>query len=486
MVGESVRGSAGQGGPAHTVAVRRIVEESWQRSLELHLDPDRLTPAFDLDDDALREYRSAHPLALVLPVIHRLLIAHTFERGLIVAIGDQAGRLLWIDGDRDLRRRAEGMSFVEGANWSERVVGTSAPGTALALDRSIQIGGAEHFNRIVHPWSCTAVPVHDPGSGDVLGVIDVTGGDDAVSPITLPLLEAAVAAAEAELRIHQLSPGILPRPGQSRAGLPHAGLPQAGLSHAGLANAGLANAGQANAGLANAGLRSSGPPRPGRAERHHATHIVSAPARRSSTDAPLLSVLGREAGRLTQGGRSHELSVRHSEILTLLAWNRHGLSAEQLAQKLYAADNSVATLRAEMVRLRAVLADIDPALEPLSRPYRLPVPIELDAHRVLAFLERGAHRVALGAYAGEVLAGSRAPGVVEIRREVSANVRESLMADASAEVLLGYARSDECSYDREVWAECLKRLPAHSPRRASVVSRIERIDAELAAPARPR
>lgn len=111
----------------------------------------------------------------------------------------------------------------------------------------------------------------------------------------------------------------------------------------------------------------------------------------------------------------------------------------------------------------------------------MPVPLELDAHRVLAFLERGAHRVALGAYSGEVLAGSTAPGVLEIRRAVSRNVRESLLTDASADVLLGYARTDECASDRGVWLACLERLPAHSPKRASVVSRIEHIDAEFAA-----
>ncbi|WP_233189211.1 helix-turn-helix domain-containing protein [Subtercola sp. Z020] len=427
--------------PAATTGagVRRLVEESWQRSLRSNVDPDRLTPAFDLDDEALREYRSAHPLALVLPVIHRLLIAHTFERGLIVAIGDQAGRLLWIDGDRELRSRAEGMAFVEGANWSERVVGTSAPGTALALDRSIQIGGAEHFNRIVHPWSCSAVPVHDPASGEVLGVIDITGGHDAVSPVTLPLMEAAVAAAEAELRIQQLTPARAHRP-ERRAAAP--------------------------------GRAASGRPTP-----------AAAPPPRPSppASAPLLSVLGREVGRLSYAGRTIELSARHSEILTLLAWHRHGLSAEQLAQKLYVADNSVATLRAEMVRLRSVLAELHPALAPLSRPYRMPVPLELDAHRVLAFLERGAHRVALGAYSGEVLAVSTAPGVLEIRRAVSRNVRESLLTDASADVLLGYARTDECASDRGVWLACLERLPTHSPKRASVVSRIEHIDAEFAA-----
>lgn len=394
--------------------VRRLVQESWQRSLQLALDPDRPLEGVDLEYDELREYRDAHPLALALPTIHRLLIRHTFDAGLIVAVGDHDGRLLWIDGDRALRRKAEGMLFVEGADWSERTVGTSAPGTALALDHGIQIQGAEHFNRIVHPWSCTAVPVHDPASGRVLGVIDITGGDDAVAPATLPLLEAAVAAVEAELRIRRLDEVVArPRP------------------------------------------------------------IVHRPVPRPDS-TPVISVLGTEGGRLERGGRSVELSTRHAEILVLLAWHSAGLSAEALSTAL---DCTPETLRSEMVRLRKAVDSFD--LEPLSRPYRLPSRLELDAHRVLAFLDRGAHRVALGAYTGQLLPSSVAPGIVAIRDEVSSRLRESLLADASVDTLLAYARTDEAAYDIEVWKACLRLLPAKSPKRASIVSRIERIEAEL-------
>jgi transcriptional regulator of acetoin/glycerol metabolism len=395
--------------------VRRLVAESWQRSIASHLDPDRVVPGLEFDDDDLREYRNGHPLSLVLPTIHSLLIRHTFEAGLIVAVGDESGRLLWIDGDRTLRRKAEAMLFVEGADWSERAVGTSAPGTALALDHGIQIHGAEHFNRIVHPWSCTAVPVHDPTSGSILGVIDITGGDDAVAPATLPLIEAAVAAVESELRIRRLDERQR-RPAQRRPSVPQ----------------------------------------------------------------PVLSVLGTDLGHLVVAGRTVELSARHAEIMTLLAWHSEGLSVERLAALLYEREDSIVTLRAEMVRLRKVLEKIDPALVPLSRPYRLPRRLELDAHRVLAFLDRGAHRVALGAYAGAVLPTSTAPGIVELRHEVSSRLREALLTDASAETLLSYARTDEAAYDAEVWRTCLRLLPPKSPKRASVVARVERIEAELA------
>jgi transcriptional regulator of acetoin/glycerol metabolism len=400
--------------------VRKLVEESWQRSLQLELDPDHLGPGVDFDEDDLHEYRSAHPMALALPTIHSLLIRHTFDAGLIVAVGDEAGRLLWIDGDRALRRKAEGMLFVEGADWSESAVGTSAPGTALALDHGIQIQGAEHFNRIVHPWSCTAVPVHDPASGRILGVIDITGGDDAVAPATLPLLEAAVAAVESEMRIRRLDDQ------SSRA-------------------------------------------------RRAVTTIM--PPR--AIAPPVLSVLGSDVGRIALGGRAIELSTRHSEILTLLAWHPEGLSVDRLASLVYEREDSVVTLRAEMVRLRKVLERISDSLVPLSRPYRLAARLELDAHRVLAFLDRGAHRVALGAYSGALLPTSSAPGIVEIRHELSERLRDALLTDASVETLLAYARTDEAAYDADVWRACLRMLPPKSPKRAAVVARLERIEAEL-------
>ncbi len=82
------------------------------------------------------------------------------------------------------------MNFVPGADWSERGAGTNAPGTALALDRELQIRGSEHFSRIVQPWSCTAAPVHDPATGALLGAIDLTGGTQVASAQTLALVRA--------------------------------------------------------------------------------------------------------------------------------------------------------------------------------------------------------------------------------------------------------------------------------------------------------
>jgi len=397
--------------------VRPLVRDSWRRSLA-HLVGAEGAPPVDLTAEELEAYRSAHPLAGAMDMV-RALLAPDSDSGVIVAVGDAAGRLLWIEGDRHVRSLTGGMGFVEGANWSEQAVGTSAPGTALALDRSVQIHGAEHYNRLVQPWSCTAAPLHDPETRRVVGLIDVTGGTDAVTPQAQLLVDATARAIESELLVARL---------RARSAVP-----------------------------------------------------APVPVRRGAVRAPernVLRVLGRDRALLEVSGASGEsiteLSGRHAEILLMLAVHRQGLSSERLAELVYGQD-AEATLRPELVRLRKVLERTAPHLVPTSRPYRLPVDVETDAHQVISLLDRGAHRVALAAYRGRVLPDSFAPGVDEFRETVRLALREALLAEASVDVLLSYAETDDGADDAEVLRLALSMLPARSPKRAGLVARIERL-----------
>ncbi len=180
-------------------AVRAEVVQSWQRSTALGVVDQAMAPV-ELTDDALRNYRESHPLAVAMPVIRRLLVAHALDDDLLVAVGDAHGRLLWVEGRPALRREAERMHFVEGAQWDEAHAGTNAPGVALATSRASRIVAAEHFQQAVQRWSCSAVPVHGP-TGEQLGVIDVTGDDRAAQSTMLALVRATAAAVEAELRL---------------------------------------------------------------------------------------------------------------------------------------------------------------------------------------------------------------------------------------------------------------------------------------------
>ena len=433
-------GGTGYPGAEEIPGLRKLIRESWQRSARLKANPDNPEAPLALDTDELEEYRRQHPLASIMPVIHKLLVQPSHDSGLLVAVGDEVGRLLWVEGDPGLQRRAEGMMFVPGADWSEATVGTSAPGTALALGRGIQISGAEHYQRSVHPWSCTAVPFHDPDSGALLGVVDITGTATAVAPHTLSLVEATVAAAQAQLRVErlQLAATLASRPARRRT------------------NSSAARSGSARAGGAGAGG-----------------------AKESSLYRNSLQLLGRDQALLSVEGKTVALSARHSEILALLSTHPDGLSAEELSVLLYPGDGSTMTLRAEMVRLRKILQQLNPAAVPESRPYKLSMDLVPDSGQVLSCLQRGAHRIALEIYRGAVLPRSEAPGIIDLRDRVSSLMREAVLTDGSAETLLKYAALPEARDDVGVRLAALKLLPARSPKRAAVVADLERLEAEL-------
>ncbi|WP_045729505.1 helix-turn-helix domain-containing protein [Pseudarthrobacter chlorophenolicus] len=414
--------------------LRSLIRESWLRSAGFKANPDNPAAPLAMDHDELDDYRSRHPLATIMPVINKLLVQPSHDTGLLVAVGDEVGRLLWVDGDPSLQRRAEGMMFVAGADWSEATVGTSAPGTALALGRGIQIAGAEHYQRAVHPWSCTAVPFHDPDSGALLGVVDITGTAAAVAPHTLSLVEATVAAAQAQLRVERL---------------------------------------QAAAQLAATPVR--------RRSTASAARAPGAGAREGSLYRNSLQLLGRDQALLSIDGKTVALSARHSEILALLSTHPDGLSAEELCVLLYPAEGSSITLRAEMVRLRKVLQQLNPGAVPESRPYRLPLDLVPDSGQVLSCLQRGAHRIALEIYRGAVLPRSEAPGIVDLRNKVSSLLREAVLTDGSADSLLRYAALPEARDDVGIRRAALRLLPPRSPKRAAVVAELERLEAELRA-----
>ena len=410
---------AGNLGDRRLGDVRALVRDSWRRSLASSVGAESL-PRLDLTADELEDYRQAHPLAGVMQMVRSLLLPGSAEdSGVVVAVGDASGRLLWVEGDRGVRSLTGDMGFVAGSNWSEAEVGTSAPGTALALDRAVQIRQAEHFNRYVQPWSCTAAPVHDPETRRLLGVIDVTGGPEAVTPQAQLLVDATARAIESELLVGRL---------RSRAEAPRRRTPRV-------------------------------------ARVQHAT----------------LRVLGRDRALLETAGDAAasvvELSARHAEILLMLAGHREGLSAETLADLVYG-EPAVETLRPEIVRLRKVLEKQAPQLVPLSRPYRLPVELETDVQHVVSLLDRGAHRVALAAYTGPVLPDSVAPGVEELRASVRATLRETMIGEAGVEALLAYAETAEGREDAEVLGLCLRMLPPRSPRRPGLVARLEALGTE--------
>jgi hypothetical protein len=401
--------------------VRDLVADSWLRSMAAGINVDASEPPITLDQGLLNDYRAEHPLSRVFPVLYDVLGKAAEDCDSVMAVADEHGQLLWVCGRPAVLRRAEAISFVEGAQWDEEHAGTNAPGTALRLDAPVTIKAAEHFVRPVQRWSCAAAPIHDPVTHGILGVVDVTGGDDIGSPQTIAMIRAAARMAESELAY-------------------------------------LDNVRQAS-------VRSPAPApgwHPGGADGLPPGHLH-------------LRGLGRPDGVVSTGQRSLRLSPRHSEIVVVLAGRPDGVSGDELATLLYPGDVTSSTLRAEMVRLRALLGDQALA----SRPYRLTCEVSSDWAAVSSHLATGNVTAALRGYQGPLLPNSDAPGVVRQRDDLHDWLRAMILADGRHELLVSWTQARWGAEDLPMWQRQCAVLPASSPLRPRAEAAAARLDAEL-------
>lgn len=214
------------GGPLGVPPVRPLVAESWRRSVRARVSPDGAARV-ELDEEELADHREEHPLAAAMPVIRELMGAYARDGEHLIAVCDAAGRMLWVEGHPATLRSARRMNFVPGARWSEAAAGTNAPGTALAVDRPVQVCAAEHFQRPAQAWTCAAAPIHDPRSGRLLGAVDITGGDGLAHPHSLAFVQAVARAAESQLALLSPAPDAV-RPRLSALGRDEALLHVAG------------------------------------------------------------------------------------------------------------------------------------------------------------------------------------------------------------------------------------------------------------------
>ncbi len=163
--------------------VRPEILTSWTRS-EAAISPD-VTEAPLADESETAAYWRGSPLQTAVERVEAELRRTAEDGDLVVAVTDPDTRILWTYGGRVMRRKAETVNFVPGGRWDDRVVGTNALDLANRLAAPAMVFSAEHYAPIVHNWVCWAAPVHDPATGNQLGVIDLSTTWDRTHPIGL-------------------------------------------------------------------------------------------------------------------------------------------------------------------------------------------------------------------------------------------------------------------------------------------------------------
>jgi transcriptional regulator of acetoin/glycerol metabolism len=165
--------------------VRKPIIASWRRSLQWHVaadhidlrylhEPDLETTLARAADPVLRHLREqldGQPISIIL----------TDADGLVLAR---------LTADHDLERALDSVMLAPGFSYSEARVGTNGIGTALEAGGPAHVFGHEHYAEHLEQFGCAGVPIHDPVSGKIVGVIDLTCWRKDADPLMITLVKA--------------------------------------------------------------------------------------------------------------------------------------------------------------------------------------------------------------------------------------------------------------------------------------------------------
>jgi hypothetical protein len=448
-------------------AARPLISESWRRSLDAGVDPELRSAPLVFDADVVADARESHPLDRHLPMLRDTLLGMADATAHLMVVTDAEGHVLWSEGPPSVRRRADGIGLADGFRWSEDSIGTNGIGTSLRISAPVYVRATEHLVRALHPWSCVAAPISDPDTGELIGCVNISGTASTLHPAVIALVEAAARLTEGQLTLemnrrddHLRARYLRHLQGDTRVLVTATGrilaadpdgwrggrvaVPEAGRSVA----------------LPDG--------RTAVAETLGQAFLLRTAGTADDRSALMLRLLGDEQPYAFLDGRRIPLSLRHAELLALLALHPRGLTCEQSSLHLYGDEGNPVTVRAEIHRLRAQLGDVVRA-----KPYRLDCDVDADFLAVRRLLAAGDVTAAARLHQGPLLPRSESPAIQSERDDLTAQLRRQLLHRGDAEALWMYAQTG--GDDLEILGRLTTALPPGDPRRVSAHLRERRI-----------
>jgi len=150
------------------------IADSWQRCVDLGLDPLGKVRLPNLDSGSLRDACDAHEqlIRYARPEIE-LLYDQIAGSNFMIALGSPDGLILQTLVDQQFADNAAAHTVVPGSMWTESVRGTNALGIALKTGRPAHVYGQEHYLRANAGVSCICAPIFD-GHGQIAGLLDAS------------------------------------------------------------------------------------------------------------------------------------------------------------------------------------------------------------------------------------------------------------------------------------------------------------------------
>jgi len=170
---------------------RSVISSSWGRCNQYRTDLLKERADLLYQGDQLFELKERNHLLLKVaePYMERLF-NHFHDEPYSVVLADQSGVILDAKYNRQILSFMEWRRFWPGSVWTEKLAGTNAIGTAIEEGKPVQIFAAEHFCKGWHDWVCSAAPIRDPLSRQLIGVLDMTARKNFVQAHDLYLVSS--------------------------------------------------------------------------------------------------------------------------------------------------------------------------------------------------------------------------------------------------------------------------------------------------------
>lgn len=178
------------------------VLHSWERSRGL-VQADQAKPKV-VDMNLAYRWWLESELSMVCEPILPNLSDLAKQGDFVAAISNEEGVLLWSAASPRMARISENVGFVPGGHWGEQHVGTNALALAMHTRKPQSVFSAEHFVQAVHDWVCYSAPVIHPGTGRVLGVVDLSSTWENANPLALTIVQTLASSVNRVLAVtHQ-------------------------------------------------------------------------------------------------------------------------------------------------------------------------------------------------------------------------------------------------------------------------------------------
>jgi transcriptional regulator of acetoin/glycerol metabolism len=173
-------------GALNSDAVAPRVLDSWRRSRDLRVHPDRV------DLPYVREPNTDSPLVRAAGPVLRRIASDLSSQAVSVILTSADGLVLErVASDTAILKALDDVRLARGYSYAEQFAGTNGIGTTLETGAATFIQGSEHYVGTLGRLACAGSPIRDPITGKLLGVVDLTCWASLSDPLLFVLAKSA-------------------------------------------------------------------------------------------------------------------------------------------------------------------------------------------------------------------------------------------------------------------------------------------------------